>query len=155
MTIAVTKEIKEHIPLSRCAKGDLVSIRPSDTGVSRFHFIDARIEKIKPVAKGKVQLKYHNHPTISTIQKITISADTMVERTRPWVESDGDAGYYPPKLVIIDGIQYRVTTPISVTNLLASIEEQRLGEKAEDVVKTIARRIMDEVKDPVRVPELL
>jgi hypothetical protein len=89
------KMIKEQIRLDQCQKGDHIQGSIS----SLYGQSSVVIEKIKPIGKGKVQIKFKSQwcYATATIQKVDVSGALMVERTRKATKADGDAGFYPRK----------------------------------------------------------
>jgi hypothetical protein len=116
------RKIKENIPLRLCQKGDKISLgRYPMRGASRYMSGSIIIEKIKPIKSGMVQLKYQSqYGCQNKIHKIDLGGESTVERTRDWVESDGeDAGYYEPTFITLDGIRYRIAHPKEMEDLPA------------------------------------
>jgi hypothetical protein len=107
--------------LDACRKGDDVRIPHSPNGswkaVGRV-----LLEKIKPLPKGLVQIKFRDTSPGSTVRKMDIPAGVIVERRRLATEADGpDAGVVEPVTAVHEGVLYQSTDP--------SIDEEQFRER--------------------------
>lgn len=113
--------VTESMRLDACGKGDDVRIPYSPNG-SWKSVGRVLIEKIKPLPKGLVQIKFRDTSPGSTIRKMDLPADVVVERRRLATEADGpDAGDVEPATAVHEGVLYQSTDP--------AIDEEQFRER--------------------------
>lgn len=98
MTENQTRMIKEKIKLSACQEHDHVYMSHKTKSSNWLYLGHVILVKIKDIGKNRIQFKYRKEIYGGNVLKSIVPADIIVERTRPWVEADGeDAGYWVRK----------------------------------------------------------
>ena len=130
MTAAPMRIVEETLRLDACAPEDVIDVSYSIHGSWRS-IGRVVLKRIKPLAKGRVQIKYHDTPAGSKVQKIDLDAGLMVKRRRKPVEADGPgAGTIEPQTARVDGVGYVSTDP------------------AVDIAVSIARAVSERLPNP-------